>query len=187
MFESFENLIINAAKAAGCDTIVRDKNAPTIWLDFYAVWTSELPAKCNRQEILDAVDTILNNVLEMRKSMKAVPSSDLYVMLAAPYGSADSSDWNTLAAEIERDDRLARKHVWLPDNDGKNFESFVDTTFLARPWTIGDDDEVRADALQLLTKQVSIPIGWQEVLLDDDLQGEDLVLKLLSMEMGQPS
>ncbi|PHV39198.1 hypothetical protein CSQ95_10800 [Janthinobacterium sp. BJB304] len=108
-------------------------------------------------------------------------------MLAAPYGSADSSDWNTLAAEIERDDRLARKHVWLPDEEGENFDAFIGTTFLARPWTVADDDETRADALQLLTKQVSMPTGWQEVLLDDDLQGEDLVLKLLSIEMDEPS
>ncbi|WP_099409502.1 ABC-three component system middle component 1 [Janthinobacterium sp. BJB304] len=187
MFESFENLIVNAAKAAGCNTVVQDKNAPTIWLDFHAVWTSKLPAECNRQEILDEVDKILNNVLEMRKSLKAVPASDLYVMLAAPYGSADSSDWNTLAAEIERDDRLARKHVWLPDEEGENFDAFIGTTFLARPWTVADDDETRADALQLLTKQVSMPTGWQEVLLDDDLQGEDLVLKLLSIEMDEPS
>lgn len=187
MLESFDNLIMNAAKAAGCTKVVQEKNTPTIWLDFHAVWTSNLPAECNRQEVLDAVDAMLNNVLEMRKSLKATPSSDLYVMLAAPYGSAHNSEWNTLAAEIERDDRLARKHVWLPDDAGGNFDAFIETTFLARPWAIEGDDQVRADALQLLTKQVSIPAGWQQVLLDDDLQGEDLVRKLLSIEMEQTS
>ena len=92
MLESFDNLIMNAARAAGCTKVVQEKNTPTIWLDFHAVWTSNLPAECNRQEVLDAVDTMLNKVLEMRKSLKSTPSSDLYVMLAAPYGSADSSE-----------------------------------------------------------------------------------------------
>lgn len=187
MLESFDSLIMNAAKAAGCTRVVQEANTPTIWLDFHAVWTSALPAECNRQQVLDVVDAMLNNVLEMRKSLKATPSSDLYVMLAAPYGSADNSEWNTLAAEIERDDRLARKHVWLPDDAGENFDAFIETTFLARPWTVEGDVQARADALQLFTKQVSIPAGWQEVLLDDDLQGEDLVRKLLSIEMGQTS
>lgn len=185
MLESFESLIMNAAKAAGCTRVIQEGNGPTIWLDFHAVWTSALPAECNRQQVLDAVDTMLNNVLEMRKSLKATPSSDLYIMLAAPYGSADNSEWNTLAAEIERDDRLARKHVWLPDDAGKNFDAFIETTFLARPWAVDSDDQARADALQLLTKQVSIPARWQEVLLDEDLLGEDLVRKLLSIEMEQ--
>lgn len=187
MLESFDSLIMNAATAAGCTRVFQEENTPTIWLDFHAVWTSALPAECNRQQVLDAVDAMLNNVLEMRKSLKATPSSDLYVMLAAPYGSAGNSEWNTLAAEIERDDRLARKHVWLPDDAGKNFDAFIKTTFLARPWAVDGDDQARADALQLLTKQVSIPAGWQEVLLDDDLQGEDLVHKLLSIEMEQAS
>lgn len=187
MLESFDSLIMNAAKAAGCTRVVQEANTPTIWLDFHAVWTSALPAECNRQQVLDVVDEMLNNVLEMRKSLKSTPSSDLYVMLAAPYGSANNSEWNTLAAEIERDDRLARKHVWLPDDAGENFDAFIETTFLARPWNVEGDDQARADALQLLTKQVPIPAGWQEVLLDDDLQGEDLVRKLLSIEMGQTS
>lgn len=187
MLESFDSLIISAAKSVGCTRIVQEENTPTIWLDFHAVWTSVLPAECNRQQVLDAVDAMLNNVLEMRKSLKATPSTDLYVMLAAPYGSADNPEWNTLAAEIERDDRLARKHVWLPDGVGENFDAFIETTFLARPWALEGDDQARADALQLLTKQVSIPTGWQEVLLDDDLQGEDLVRKLLSIEMEQTS
>lgn len=187
MLESFDSLIMSAAKAAGCTRVVQEANTPTIWLDFHAVWTSALPDECNRQQVLNAVDAMLNNVLEMRKSLKATPSSDLYVMLAAPYGSADNPEWNTLAAEIERDDRLARKHVWLPDSAGENFDSFIETTFLARPWAVEGDDQARVDALQLLTKQVSIPAGWQEVLLDDDLQGEDLVRKLLSIEMEQTS
>ncbi|URW82165.1 hypothetical protein NBV64_15740 [Alcaligenes sp. DN25] len=187
MLESFDRLIMNAAKAAGCTRVVKEASTPTIWLDFHAVWTSALPTECKRQQVLDAVDALLNNVLEMRKSLKATPSSDLYVMLVAPYGSADNSEWNTLAAEIERDDRLARKHVWLPDDAGKNFDAFIETTFLARPWTVEGNEQARADALHLLTKQVSIPAGWQDVLLDDDLQGEDLVRKLLSIEMGQAS
>ena len=185
MLEKFENLIMNAAKAAGCNNVTQEENTLTIWLDFHAVLTRNLPAEGNRKDVLDVVDAMLNKVLEMRKLLKATPSSDLYVMLAAPYGSASSSVWNTLAAEIERDDRLARKHVWLPDADGKNFEAFIATTFLARPWAIDSNDDARADALQLLTKQVSMPVGWQEALLNDDLEGEDLVRKLLSIEMEQ--
>lgn len=187
MLETFRDLIMKAAAAAKFRKIVQDNTAPTLWLDFHVVWTAVLPAESNRELVLDVVDAMLNNILDVRKSLKAIPSSDLYVMLAAPFGSAESPEWNTLAAEIERDDRLARKHVWLPDEDGKNFESFVETTFLARPWATDDDDEARADALQLLTKQVSIPRGWQQILLNDKFQGEDLVRKLLSLEMEQSS
>lgn len=187
MLELFNNLIMDAAKEAGCTTVVKEKCNSIIRIDFHVVWTSSLPAEVNREEVLYVVDSVLNNVLEMRKSIKARSSGDLYVMLVAPYGSAEKSEWNTLAAEIERDDRLARKHVWLPDDAGNNFDAFIKTTFLARPWDIDGDNKDRSDALKLLTKQVSIPAGWQEILLDDDLHGEDLVRKLMSIEMEKTS
>jgi hypothetical protein len=179
MSETFPELIMNAALSAGCKRVLACIDTPLIALDFQMVWASTLPSTDDRQSILNAVDSMLNDVLVLRRTWVAARSSDLYLMMAAPLGSVDQPAWKALAAEIERDDRLARKHVWLPDKDGGNFLPFIETTFLARPWSAADG---RVDALKLLTEQIAMPTGWQQLLLDDELQGTELVRKLMDLE-----
>lgn len=182
MADSFPDLIMNAALAAGCQRVLACVDTPLIALDFHTVLAATLPLTDDRQTVLNAVDALLNDVLVLRKTWAAARSSDLYLILAAPLGSADQAAWKTLAAEIERDDRLARKHVWLPDNKAGNLAPFIETTFLARPWGAADG---RVDALKLLTEQVAMPRGWQELLSDGELQGTELVRKLIDLEMEQ--
>ena len=184
MPETFPALIVDAALAAGYQRVMECIGTPLIALDFHMVLADCLPTTDNRQTVLKAVDALLNNVLELRRTWTAARSSDLYLMMMAPLGSADLPTWRVLAAEIERDDRLARKHVWLPDKEGGNFLAFIETTFLARPWSAADG---RVDALKLLTEQVAMPTGWQQQLLDDELQGVELVRKLIDLEMEQAS
>jgi hypothetical protein len=182
MPEQFPDLIVDAALAAGCRHVLACVGTSIIAIDFYTVLAAPLPATDDRQEVLAAVDALLSDVLALRRTWAAARSSDLYLMLAAPQGSADQPVWKSWAAEIERDDRLARKHVWLPDNEGGNFGSFIETTFLARPWGAA---EGRVDALKLLTEQVAVPTGWQQLLFDGELQGDELIRKLMDLDMEQ--
>jgi hypothetical protein len=184
MSETFPNLIVKAALAAGCQRVLSCIGTPLIALDFYMVWAGTLPTANDRQTVLESVDAMLNNILTLRRNCAAARASDLYLMMIAPLGSADQPVWKALAAEIERDERLARKHVWLPDREGGNFLPFIETTFLARPWAAADG---RVDALKLLTEQVAMPAGWQQLLLDDELQGTDLVRTLIGLEVEQAS
>jgi hypothetical protein len=63
---------------------------------------------------------------------------DLQLFLVGPRGSERKSDWQPLALVIERDDRVARKLVWLrpsePEAEEASFADFIKRTFLARPW-----------------------------------------------------
>ncbi len=61
---------------------------------------------------------------------------DLHLFLVGPPGAGDEPRWIELAAQIERDERVCRKLVWLPHQPHmeNSVQTFLDRTFLARPW-----------------------------------------------------
>lgn len=184
MPEKFRHLIENAALDAGCQRVLSCVGTPFIAVDFQMVAAGKLPLTPVREMVLKTVDSMLNEILVLRRAWPAARASDMYLMMSAPYGSAENPAWKALMAEIERDDRLARKHVWLPDANGANFDRFIERTFLARPWSAAGG---HVDALKQLTEHVAMPLGWQQQLLDDELQGAELVHKLISLEVANPS
>jgi hypothetical protein len=64
--------------------------------------------------------------------------SDLNLFIVGPAGSSESPDWADFAGQVERNEQVCRKLVWLPSRDCALWESgakrFCDRTFLARPW-----------------------------------------------------
>jgi hypothetical protein len=64
--------------------------------------------------------------------------SDLNLFIVGPPGSSDSPDWGDFAGQVERNEQVCRKLVWLPSRDSSQWETgarnFCDRTFLARPW-----------------------------------------------------
>lgn len=179
MPESFKNKIISAASKLEYPGIFECYDSPFISLDFYIVAVGSLSGPGTREQVLATVDALLASVLEVRRRSSPAIASDLYVMLEAPVGSLSSPAWKELAAEIERDDRLARKHVWLPDVNSSNFHEFVRSTFLARPW---DSPAGTVDALKLMADDLAMPDGWQDVLLDAELEGSELIEELIRLE-----
>lgn len=70
-------------------------------------------------------------------------TDDLCLMLVGPEGSAVDPFWVAEAAEIERNDFVCRKLVWLPPPPAagdeeltKSLDRFVGRTFLAEPWEV---------------------------------------------------
>jgi hypothetical protein len=63
---------------------------------------------------------------------------DLLLFLVGPPGSDYDESWKRAGREIERNERICRKLVWLPPATGNDHTSslrmFLDRTFLARPW-----------------------------------------------------
>lgn len=65
-------------------------------------------------------------------------SDELILLLTGPPGSESDLEWKAIAAQIERNDLVCRKLVWLPPADSEDWndsvKSFLSRTFLARPW-----------------------------------------------------
>jgi hypothetical protein len=180
MFDLFKSKFVEQAKSRGYSRHEDDNNPNVFTLGFYTVVLGELTEYHTREETLSQVEELLGVILSLRKQFNAARASDIYLLMMAPPGSCNDTDWKTLASEIERDDRLARKHVWLPDNDLSDFSGFINQTFMADPWTTGEG-EGEINALSLLSNDIDMPAGWENALLDADLEGRDLVLKLIEL------
>lgn len=79
-----------------------------------------------------------NQCVVARGALPPNAALDLVLVLVGPRGSEGKDAWRATALAIERDDRVARKLVWLrPANrrdDPDSFDAFAKRTFLARPW-----------------------------------------------------
>lgn len=179
MFESFKEQLSALASDFEYSRIFECYGSPFIAIDFYIVAVATISGLPDRERVLALVDELLQSVLEVRRRSSPAIASDLYIMVKAPVGSLSSAAWIQLAAEIERDDRLARKHVWLPDSETSNFWEFISGTFLARPW---DSPAGTVDALKLMADDLEMPDGWQDLLLGAELEGSELIEKLISLE-----
>lgn len=74
----------------------------------------------------------------LRSSLTPGRNEDFMLMLVTNPGADREPEWIALAAEIERNDRVCRKLVWLPpaapDKTNESVQSFLGRSFLARPW-----------------------------------------------------
>lgn len=110
--------------------------------DGYTVLLGLLPEAPREEEISERLRKYRNQCVVARSHVAPDQGLDLHLFLAGPRGSERSESWRDLALKIERDDRVARKLVWLrpaesPEVDRADRESLVEfakRTFLARPW-----------------------------------------------------
>lgn len=85
--------------------------------------------------------------------------------------------WQSFAAEVERDEMVCRKLVWLSgcDTVGK----FLDRTMLARPWE--KVDVQGPEQLKVLAEALAVPDAWMKLLSRENLEGTDLIEALLAL------
>jgi hypothetical protein len=124
-----------------------------------------------------------------RTSVVADSGEDLVLILVGPADSKDNADWQALAMEIERNDLVCRKLVWLPpkkatDNTG-SLQEFVRRTFLSKPWL--GADSIPQTALDTLSEKNIALKGWEEILDRQplnraDVDYDDLVEKLINAQ-----
>ncbi|MGO8122181.1 ABC-three component system middle component 1 [Rhizobium ruizarguesonis] len=104
----------------------------------YHVLFGLLPEAPREEDILETLRLFRNQCVVARSYIAPNAALDLQLFLIGPRGSEIAEPWHPLALLIEREERVARKLVWLrPDhanNDTKSFADFTKRSFLARPW-----------------------------------------------------
>ena len=122
----------------------------------------------------------------VRTKISADGGEDLVLIFVGPPGSKDGDEWKTLAMEVERNDLVCRKLVWLPPKQQSEMEAalehFKGRTFLATPWQAPATAEPTAlDALWIAHASLR---EWQNILdaqpVDKSaIDYDDLVAKLI--------
>ncbi|MCM2458834.1 hypothetical protein HGO37_25965 [Rhizobium sp. CG4] len=104
----------------------------------YPVLLTMLPEAPDEEEIRDVVRRVRNQCVVIRSYLSPQAALDLHAILLGPRGSESVDRWRALALIAERDERVARKLVWLRPKDAaadeRSFEDFSKRTFLSRPW-----------------------------------------------------
>lgn len=149
-----------------------------------------LPKISNAESVFASVRRYRNQCVVARSNLTADQALDLNLFLLGPPGSDNDEQWKALGAAIERDDRVARKQVWLrplqADANEESFRLFCDRTFMARPWLKGHPIEAQLalDPIEGLFTDDGAPTGvgrdWFGI-TDGDLEpGPDLVEALIT-------
>lgn len=103
-------------------------------------------------------------------------SDELSLLLTGPPGSAYDAEWLAVAAQIERDELVCRKLVWLPSEEEQEWpsdaERFVQRTCFAQPWSeSGETSQVPLDDLSDVTDTLK---EWESVLSNAPLDRADV-------------
>ncbi|NIK65451.1 ABC-three component system middle component 1 [Xanthomonas cannabis] len=119
------------------------------------------------------------NQATIARSWLGAAAPNLHLFVAGPVGAIGVPEWRQLAAEIEADDRVCRKLVWLfsdfPTEDSA--KDFLERTFVARPWPTDQRSE-RLDSVA----NFSLPDGWEDALQDRELDFTTLVDRLIELQ-----
>lgn len=106
--------------------------------DRYTFLIAALPDLPSLPAVQDSVRRFRNQCVIARSFLSANEALDLQGVLLAPRGSANSDEWKAIGLMVERDDRVARKFVWLrpedPVEDDAGFDELLKRSALARPW-----------------------------------------------------
>ena len=106
----------------------------------YPILFGDLPISADVALVRDSMRRYRNQCVVARSYLPPERTLDLQLWLLGPAGSDDDVAWQSLALAIERDDRVARKLVWLPptslEKRDVSFAAFIARTFLARPWDV---------------------------------------------------
>lgn len=104
----------------------------------YAVLLTLLPEAPDEEGLSEVVRRLRNQCVVARSYLSPAAALDLHAIVLGPRGSEGVDRWKALALIVERDERVARKLVWLRPQeasaDEHSFADFAKRTFLARPW-----------------------------------------------------
>ena len=155
----------------------------------YTLILGMLPDSPALEAVQDAVRRYRNQCVIARSFLEPMHSLDMLLFLVGPRGSDIDSAWDALAKFVERDDRVARKLVWLMPEDSRNddesYKQFIKRTFFARPWIRpGDFDDVELDRLS--NPEVNgdgLPAAtiaaWEDAVLDKEMAPDEIVEELV--------
>ncbi|WP_022976825.1 ABC-three component system middle component 1 [Nevskia ramosa] len=159
-------------------------------LGCYSVVIGMLPSHANAEAVNETLRRFRNQCVVARSYLRANEALDLQGILIGPRGSERDEEWRALALTVERDDRVARKFVWLrpesKDADEASFHELVKRTFLARPWrsegtfTMAALDNLKRVALTWNVKVSRNTVDeWMELGVSQSEDSDELVQKLV--------
>lgn len=123
--------------------------------------------------------TRYRNQATIARSWLGEGAPNLHLFLACQADGGTFVEWRQLAAEIEADDRVCRKLVWI-FTDKPTVEiarHFLERTFVARPWPVVPRSEQLDSAANF-----SLPTGWETALHDPELDFTSLVERLIELQ-----
>jgi hypothetical protein len=132
-------------------------------------------------EIIGSQIRRYRNQATIARSWLGSEAPNLHLFLIGPPGALMDPAWRQFAAEIESDDRVCRKQVWLFDATPSLDDArvFLERTFVARPWP----SEQRTELLDSMAN-ISLPKGWEEALQNQELDFSGLVEQLIALEQA---
>jgi hypothetical protein len=156
----------------------------------FTVIAGVLPAQPTPEAVSDALRRYRNQCVVARSYLTAHQSLDLQLWLIGPRGSERVENWTPYALEIERDERVARKLVWLmpshPAADEVSFGEFAKRTFLARPWVnkavftmAALDNLIRLPALDENAVPRTLASEWMQIAVRQADDPDELVDRLV--------
>lgn len=116
---------------------------------------------------------------------------DLLLFLVGPPGSVGNPAWERIRAEIERNEQVCRKLIWLPSaaeaERGESVKRFLARTFLAYPWLeSGAGAQGVLDRLSVQAKSLASgdfteaeAVRWLKILGRDNWETADMAAELV--------
>jgi len=158
-------------------------------IERYAIILALLPETADEAALRDVVRRVRNQCVVARSFLSPSGALDLHAILIGPRGSEGVDLWRALALGAERDERVARKLVWLrpldADVDQQSFEDFAKRTFLARPWETDAifsmaplDNASRAATFGDVPRDTASQ--WVRLASEPDIDPDQLVEKLVA-------
>lgn len=155
----------------------------------YPVLLTLLPEAASEEALRDVIRRVRNQCVVARSYLSPSAALDLHAILIGPRGSEGVDRWRSLALIAERDERVARKLVWLRPVEGcedkASFDEFSKRTFLARPWATDAvfsmaplDNVSRAAALGEIPRNTAGE--WVRLASQSDVEPDTLVEQLVA-------
>ena len=147
-------------------------------IDDTPVLVGELKGPPDRAVIEEQMRRYRNQAM-IARSWLGEEGPNLQVFLISPAGARGSQDWRQRAAQIEADDRICRKLVWMIETTAtlEGAVEFMGRTFAARPWTQREGMPTALDELE-----IGLPVGWDAAVDSDELDAEGVVREIVRME-----
>lgn len=136
----------DTASAPPADTRIDGEHLPervrALTMGHYSILIGALGEDVGQSVVHDQLRRWHNQAV-ITRSWLGARSDDLLLVLVGPPRSGTSDRWKRIAQEIERNERVCRKLIWLPPAElaerPASLETFLGRTCLARPWLeVGD-------------------------------------------------
>jgi hypothetical protein len=146
-------------------------------LDGKPVLVGDISAAISRKDLLDTVRRYRNQAM-ITRSWLGPEATSVSLFLIGPMASDLDQTWHDWALEIELDEKVCRKIVWLLSSSPGVEEAarFLEGTSLAQPWKHAEN--IGAERLDSLA-QLGLPAAWLAVISDEELNTDEVVGKLI--------